>query len=477
MEGGGLPDGARFGGDLGVLTSSRMMPKRYYIETYGCQMNVADGELMAGILRREGHERVADPARADLLIVNTCAIREHAEQRVIGRVGELNRFKLERPTVQLGVAGCVAKELGKELLDRAAHVDFVVGPDSYRHLPDILARVEEGERVVHDRFSRSENYEDLEPFRLERHAAWITIMRGCDKFCSYCIVPFTRGREKCRTLGDVLDEVRRAVDDGALEVTLLGQNVNSYRDGERDFPELLEEVARVPCLARVRFTTSHPWDFTQKLVDVIAGHDNVMNHVHLPVQSGSDRILAAMRREHTAAWYRERIAMLREAVPDCALSTDVIVGFPGESEADFQATCDLMTNVRYNSAYIFIYSPRPHTPAASIGAGTVPRGIAVERLGALNDIQRAIGTAYLLEKVGTTQEVLVDGPARRGAGLLSGTTEHRETVVFPGGSAMVGKIVPVAITALSGITLHGETPWRPANERPVVRELPMLSNA
>jgi tRNA-2-methylthio-N6-dimethylallyladenosine synthase len=456
------------------------MTKRYYIETYGCQMNVADSELMAGVLGREGHERVEDPARADVLIVNTCAIREHAESRVIGRVGELNRFKLARPSVRLGVAGCVAKELGKTLLDRAAHVDFVVGPDSYRHLPGILARVEEGERVVHDRFHRSENYEDLEPLRLERHSAWITIMRGCDKFCSYCIVPFTRGREKCRRLEDVVDEVRRAVDDGAVEVTLLGQNVNSYRDGERDFSDLLAAVAEVPGLARVRFTTSHPWDFTRKLVETIAAHGNVMNHVHLPLQSGSDRILAAMRREHTAEWYRDRIAMLRERIPGCALSTDIIVAFPGETDDDFARTRDLMEEIRFHSAYLFIYSPRPHTPAAEITEGIVARDVAVDRLETLSRLQRGISAATLVEKVGTTEEVLVTGPARRGEGLLAGVTEHRETVVFPGGPELVGALVPVRFEALSGITLHGAragTPARrlPRAERSSLFELPVLA--
>jgi tRNA-2-methylthio-N6-dimethylallyladenosine synthase len=456
------------------------MAKRYYIETYGCQMNVADSELMAGVLRQGGHQRVDDPGRADVLIVNTCAIREHAERRVIGRVGELNRFKLERPEVRLGVAGCVAKELGKELLRRAAHVDFVVGPDSYRLLPEILGRVDEGERVVYDRFNRSENYEDLEPFRLERHAVWVTIMRGCDKFCSYCIVPFTRGREKCRAFGEVVTEVAHAAEQGAREVTLLGQNVNSYRDGSRDFADLLEAVARVPGLPRVRFTTSHPWDFTEKLVATISAHDNVMEHVHLPVQSGSDRILAAMRREHTAAWYRDRVAMLREAIPDCALSTDVIVGFPGETEEDFQATYDLMAEVRYNSAYLFVYSRRPHTPAASITEGIVPHRVAVERLEALQRLQRGIGTEYLLEKVGTIQEVLVMGPAKRGAGLLAGTTEHRETVVLAGEAAWIGQLLPLRITALSGITLHGEprgaaSPTAAGAQARLPRALPELS--
>ncbi|MDX1624730.1 MAG: tRNA (N6-isopentenyl adenosine(37)-C2)-methylthiotransferase MiaB [Gemmatimonadota bacterium] len=445
-------------------------PLRYYIETYGCQMNVSDTELMAGVLKGEGHERVDDPGSADVLIVNTCAIRDHAEQRVIGRVGQLNRHKLERPEVRLGVAGCVAKELGRELLDTAAHVDFVVGPDSYRHLPEILDRTGEGERVVYDRFNRSENYEDLEPYRLENFAVWVTIMRGCDKFCSYCIVPFTRGREKCRSLEGVVDEVERAVDEGAREATLLGQNVNSWTDGEHDFPDLLAAVAEVPGLRRLRFTTSHPWDFTRKLVDTIAAHDTIMNHVHLPVQSGSDRVLAAMKREHTAAWYRERIAMLRETVPDCALSTDVIVGFPGETEEDFRATRALMEEVRYNSAYIFIYSPRPHTPAAEIDEGLVPREIAVERLEALNELQRSIGASHLLEKVGTTQEVLVQGEAKKGEDMLSGWTEHRETVVFEGGPAMVGKIVPVEITGLSGITLHGEVTHQRA-----LYELPMVA--
>jgi tRNA-2-methylthio-N6-dimethylallyladenosine synthase len=419
-------------------------------------MNVADAELMGGVLKREGHVRVDDPAEAEVVIVNTCAIRDHAEQRVIGRVGQLNMHKLERPGVRLGVAGCVAKELGKELLE-LAHVDFVVGPDSYRHLSEVLDRVDEGERVVMDRFSRSENYEDLEPYRIERCAAWVTIMRGCDKFCSYCIVPFTRGREKCRTPEGILDEVRRAVEDGAREVTLLGQNVNSYRSDEWDFPDLLSAVAQIGGLRRVRFTTSHPWDFTQRLVDAIAAHPTICEHVHLPVQSGSDRILAAMRREHTSAWYRERVAMLRDAVPGCALSTDVIVGFPGETDADFQATFDLMAEVRYNFAYVFVYSSRPHTPAATIRDDVVPHAVAVERLEALNALQRGIGTAYLLEKVGTTQDVLVQGEAKRGQGLVSGWTEQRETVVLPGDRGLVGEIVPVRISGLSGITLHGET--------------------
>ncbi len=448
-------------------------PKRYYIETYGCQMNVADAELMGGVLKREGHVRVDDPAEAEVVIVNTCAIRDHAEQRVIGRVGQLNMHKLERPGVRLGVAGCVAKELGKELLE-LAHVDFVVGPDSYRHLPEVLDRVDDGERVVLDRFSRSENYEDLEPYRIERCAAWVTIMRGCDKFCSYCIVPFTRGREKCRSPEGILEEVRRAVDDGAREVTLLGQNVNSYRAGDWDFPDLLSAVAQVDGLRRIRFTTSHPWDFTQRLVDAIAAHPAICEHVHLPVQSGSDRILAAMRREHTAAWYLERVQMLREAVPECALSTDVIVGFPGETEADFQATFDLMAEVRYNFAYVFVYSPRPHTPAATIRDEVVPHALAVERLEALNALQRGIGAAYLLEKVGTVQEVLVQGPAKRGRDLVSGWTERRETVVLPGDATLVGEIVPVRVTGLSGITLHGEVERPDSRERGGLLELSVL---
>ena len=450
------------------------MALRFYIETYGCQMNVADTELMGGVLGREGHVRVEDPGEADVLIVNTCAIRDHAEQRVIGRIGQLNRHKLERDDVRLGVAGCVAKELGQELLDRASYVDFVVGPDSYRHLPEILDRVGDGERVVYDRFNRSEGYEDLEPLRLESFAAWITIMRGCDKFCSYCIVPFTRGREKCRSLEGIVAEARRAVEGGAQEVTLLGQNVNSYRDAGRDFPDLLAAVAAVEGLARIRFTTSHPWDFTERLVDAIASHDNVMNHVHLPVQSGSNRILAAMRREHTAAWYLERIDMLRRAIPDCALTTDVIVGFPGETDADFRATYELMEEVRYNSAYVFIYSPRPHTPAADLTEDLIPHGVTVERLEALNGLQRAIGASYLMAKVGSTEKVLVQGPARRGEGRLTGWTEHRETVVFSGGAAMVGKIVPVEIQALAGITLHGRPAGTVLDARPAL-EIPVLA--
>ncbi|MEJ2152387.1 MAG: tRNA (N6-isopentenyl adenosine(37)-C2)-methylthiotransferase MiaB [Gemmatimonadota bacterium] len=452
------------------------MQLNYYIETYGCQMNVADTELMGGVLKRDGHRRVPEPDQADVLIVNTCAIREHAEQRVIGRIGQLNRYKQSRPEVRLGVAGCVAKELGRELLDRASYVDFVVGPDSYRQLPEILTRVERGERVVYDRFNRSEHYEDLEPYRLEKFAAWITIMRGCDKFCSYCIVPFTRGREKCRPLESVVEEVTTSVADGAKEVTLLGQNVNSYNDQGCDFPDLLAAVAAVPDLARVRFTTSHPWDFTEKLVDTIAGHDNIMNHVHLPVQSGATRVLEAMKREYTRETYSRQIDMLRDRIPHCALSTDIIVGFPGETETDFEATHDLMARTRYNSAYIFIYSPRPHTPAIELTDDVVPRALAQERLERLNELQRSIGAAHLLEKVGTTQPVLVQRAARRGRGLLSGWTEHRETVVFPGGEEMIGEIVSVAIGGLSGFTLHGEAVGEPPPVGRDRRELNVIAS-
>jgi tRNA-2-methylthio-N6-dimethylallyladenosine synthase len=338
----------------------------------------------------------------------------------------------------------------------------------------VRERVDSGERVVFDRFNRSENYEDLEPYRIERCAAWITIMRGCDKFCSYCIVPFTRGREKCRSADGILDEVRRAVDDGAKEVTLLGQNVNSYRAGGWEFPDLLAAVASVPGLARVRFTTSHPWDFTQRLVDTIAAHPAICRHVHLPVQSGSDRVLEAMRREHTVAWYRERVAMLREAIPDCALSTDVIVGFPGGTEDDFQATLRLMSDVRYNSAYVFIYSARPHTPAAASIEDHVPHDVAVDRLERLNELQRGVGTRYLLEKVGTVQDVLVQGEARRGGGRMSGWTEQRETVVLDGGPELAGRIVPVRVTGLSGITLHGEVVGHATNAVP---ELSILATS
>ena len=264
------------------------------------------------------------------------------------------------------------------------------------------------------------------------------------------------------------------MDDGAREVTLLGQNVNSYRAGDWDFPDLLSAVAQVDGLRRIHFTTSHPWDFTQRLVDAIAAHPAICEHVHLPVQSGSDRILAAMRREHTAAWYLERVQMLREAVPECALSTDVIVGFPGETEADFQATFDLMAEVRYNFAYVFVYSPRPHTPAATIRDEVVPHALAVERLEALNALQRGIGAAYLLEKVGTVQEVLVQGPAKRGRDLVSGWTERRETVVLPGDATLVGEIVPVRVTGLSGITLHGEVERPDSRERGGLLELSVL---
>ncbi len=336
--------------------------KRVFLETYGCQMNVADSELMAGVLERAGMTLAERPEDADAVVLNTCAIREHAEQRVLGRLGEFARLKQKNPSLVVGVAGCMAQHLRARLLDHARVLDLVVGPDGYRELPALLRRAA-GEPVASVRLDRDETYGDLEPKREPGVRAWITVQRGCDKFCTYCVVPYTRGRERSLPLEDLVREVRRAVADGFVEVVFLGQTVNSWNDGRHDFADLLRATNEVEGLLRIRYTSPHPSDMSDRVIAAMAECDKVSPQVHLPLQSASDPVLERMRRTYTIDQYRALVAKLRAAIRDVALTTDLIVGFPGESDDDFRRTEDFMSEVRWDSAFLFKYSARPDTRA------------------------------------------------------------------------------------------------------------------
>jgi len=424
---------------------------RFFIETYGCQMNVADGELMAGLLRREGYEPAASPDEAHVILVNTCAVRDHAEQRVIGRVGELKRHK--RPGGVLGVVGCMGQRLGERLLERAPHVDFVVGPDGYRQLPLLIARAHEGERRAATAFDAAEHYEDVLPERHTAASAWITVQRGCDYRCTFCIVPMTRGPERSRTLADVVREAEQVAARGVTEVTLLGQTVNSYHDGTHDFADLLRAVGAVAGIRRMRFTSPHPNDFSGRVIAAIAEVEAVCEHVHLPAQSGSSGVLKRMLRRYTREEYLDVVARLRAAVPGLALTTDLIVGFPGETDADFAETVSLVEEVGFDDAFTFRFSPREGTAATRL-PDAVPDALAVERLDVLIEMVRRIARARNAALVGTTAEVLVEHEAKRG-GLLQARTRQHRTVLVEGPASWIGSYRTVRLVGTTGATFTG----------------------
>jgi tRNA-2-methylthio-N6-dimethylallyladenosine synthase len=427
------------------------MPKRVYIETYGCQMNVADTELMFGLLGREGYLRTEQPADADVLLVNTCAVRDNAEQRVIGRVGELQRYK--RAGGVLGVVGCMAQRLGPALLERAPRVDLVVGPDAYRNLGQLIGIAESGQRITDTEFRSWEHYEDVPPVREKGPTAFITVQRGCDYRCTFCIVPQTRGPERSRRLAAVVAEVQRMAEQGCSEVTLLGQTVNSYHDGEHDFADLLRAVGRVDGIRRVRFTSPYPTDFTPRVVEAMAITDAVCEHVHLPVQSGSNAVLKRMLRRYTRERYLEVVAGLRAAIPGITFSTDIIVGFPGESEAQFQETLSLVTDADFDDAYTFKYSVRDGTPAVRLRDHVGDR-VASERLSRLIEFVRRNARRKSLARVGEAHEVLVERRAKRGELMLARTrTNHLVLVDLPAES--VGEYHRVRLTGTTGSTFTG----------------------
>jgi tRNA-2-methylthio-N6-dimethylallyladenosine synthase len=422
-----------------------------YIETYGCQMNVADTELMRGQLARSGYTAASDPAAADVILLNTCAIREHAEERIFGRLGALAQHKLRRPHVQIGLAGCMAQHFRDRLLDRTPHLDFVVGPDAYRRLPALLS----GDPFVDVRLDRDETYADVAPERGGGVRAWITVMRGCDKFCTFCIVPYVRGRERSVPAQAVLAQVRDVAGQGYREVVFLGQTVNAYRDGDTDFGALLAAANAVEGIARLRFTSPHPSDMGESAIRAMAECEKVAPQLHLPLQSGSTAVLERMERGYSVDEYLCLVERLRAAVPGLALSTDVIVGFPGESEADFAATLEVMRAVRFDSAFMFKYSRRDHTKAGKWDE-TVSENEKADRLQAVIALQEAIAAEINRSLIGADVEVLVDGPARRRAGWLAGKTPQFKTVVFRADGSAPGDLVRVRVAHSTAHTLIGK---------------------
>ena len=463
--------------------------RRAYVETYGCQMNISDGELMEGILAADGYEIVGAPEDADVVLVNTCAIREHAEQRVLGRVGQLGHLKRRRPDLVLGVTGCMAQRMGGKLLEGSSPVDLVMGPDGYRALPDALEKLghpaprpgvaptphrdpatapaqtgtdtRPRQLAVLD-LNLGENYQGLEQRRKEGASAWVPVQRGCDHRCTFCIVPYVRGPEKNRSALEVLDEVRGLAGAGVSDVTLLGQTVNSYAWDDWSFPRLLREVARVDGIRRVWFTSPHPNDVTAELVEVMATEPAVCEMLHLPVQSGSDRTLKRMLRRYTAERFLEKVELVRSAIPHVALSTDVIVAFPGETEEEFEETLDLMRHVRFDDAFTYKYSPRDGTPATRLPEGDfIPADEAQARLQRLIDVARGIQAEINRSQVGQVVEVLVEKEARS-PGHVLGRTRHNKVVAFPGVTELAGSSRTVVLERTTGATFVGSEVPEPA---------------
>ena len=437
--------------------------KRLYVETYGCQMNVGDSEILVSIMQDEGYRYTEDIAQADVILVNTCSIRDNAEQRIWGRLREFHRYKRARKGLVVGIVGCMAERPREELFERETVVDVVAGPDSYRELPRLVAAAAAGGHGVNVQLSQEETYGDIRPVRLDRNgvSAFISIMRGCNNFCSYCVVPYTRGRERSRDPQTILREAQELFSAGYREVTLLGQNVNSYRWKEGtaeavDFPALVERVAGISPLLRVRFATSHPKDLSDRLIEVMASYPNICRAVHLPAQSGSDRMLAAMNRKYTRAWYLERVAAIRRRMPDCAVTTDLIAGFCGETAEDHAQTLSLMREVGYDSAYMFKYSQRPGTLASRTMTDDVSEEVKTARLNEIIALQNELSTASNERDMGNVFEVLVEGLSRRSSEQLCGRTSQNKMVVFDRtGETAPGDYVRVRITGCTSATLFG----------------------
>jgi len=436
--------------------------KYLFIETYGCQMNVADSEIVRAIMEQEAYTSVDDIERADVIFINTCAIRENAEQRIRKRLHAIEYLKKNKPNLKVGILGCMAERLKHKLLEEEHSVDLVVGPDAYRSLPSLLQAVESGRRMVNVLLSEEETYADIAPVRLGSNtvSAFISIMRGCENFCTYCVVPFTRGKERSRNPETIVNEARDLFGKGYKEVTLLGQNVNSYRweqDGETfDFPKLLAKVAAVSPLLRVRFATSHPKDISDKLIQTIAQTPNICNYIHLPFQSGSNRMLVKMNRKYTREWYLERIASIKKHIPDGGLSTDIIAGFCGETEEDHKETLTLMQEVGFDYAFMFKYSERPNTIAQKKWDDDVPEEVKTKRLKEIIDLQQNLSLEANKRYIGKTVEVLVESFSKRSVLDLAGRNSQNKTVVFPKKNYRIGDYVQVKISSCTAATLIGE---------------------
>lgn len=438
------------------------MSKKIYIETYGCQMNVGDSEVIFSILGKEGYERTESMDDADVILANTCSVRDNAEQRIWGRIEVFHKQKEKRSGVVVGIVGCMAERLKDKLLD-THKVDLVAGPDSYRTLPTLLRDIAPDKPQINVMLSHEETYADIVPVRTDRNgvSAFISIMRGCNNVCSYCVVPYTRGAERSRDPQTIVDEARDVFCKGYKEVTLLGQNVDSYNwkpaEGEGcDFPKLLEMVARISPELRVRFATNHPKDISDELIETMARYDNICNHIHLPVQSGSDRLLEKMRRRYTAEWYLERVAMIREVLPGCGITTDVIAGFCSETEEDHQQTLELFRKVGFDYAYMFYYSERPGTLAARHYPDDVPLDVKTRRLNEIIALQSELSLKSNQNDIGKTFRVLVEGPSKKNPEELCGRSGSNKMCVFPGKGHKAGDYVDVKVLSCTSATLIGK---------------------
>ncbi|MDR3118406.1 MAG: tRNA (N6-isopentenyl adenosine(37)-C2)-methylthiotransferase MiaB [Mediterranea sp.] len=435
--------------------------RKLYIETYGCQMNVADSEVIASIMQMAGYSPAGKPEEADAVFLNTCSIRDNAEQKIINRLEFFHAMRKKRKGLIVGVLGCMAERVKNDLIEHH-HVDLVAGPDAYLALPELIAAVEAGEKAINIELSATETYRDVIPSRIcgNHISGFVSITRGCNNFCTYCIVPYTRGRERSRDAGSILTEVKDLVSKGYKEVTLLGQNVNSYRFGtDREaitFSKLLRLVAEAAPEARIRFSTSHPKDMSDETMEVIAQVPNVCKHIHLPVQSGSSDILKKMNRKYTREWYLERVEAIRRIIPDCGLSTDVFSGFHSETDEDHKQTLSLMETCRFDAAFMFKYSERPGTYASKHLKDNIPEEVKVARLNEIIALQNRLSAESNKHCIGKIYEVLVEGTSKRSRDQLVGRTEQNRVVVFDRGNHRVGDRVNVKITAASSATLKGE---------------------
>ncbi len=438
------------------------MAKTFYIETYGCQMNVADSEVVAAILKARGFEHVKDKNEADIILVNTCSVRENAEQRVRGRVQGFSEIRKRNPHLLVGIMGCMAERLGARLFEQEKNVDIVVGPDAYQDLPLLIEQAERGEKAINIELSTTETYKDICPSRIDETAisGFVSIMRGCNNFCTYCIVPYTRGRERSRSPHSIVAEVLDLQRRGYKEVTLLGQNVNSYlfKDDstEMRFPALLELVTHTVPGMRIRFATSHPKDMSDETLETIARHPNLCKAIHLPVQSGSNSVLKDMNRKYTREWYLDRIAAIRRIIPDCGISTDVFVGFHNESEEDYRQTLELMREVGFDLAYMFKYSERPGTKASQSLPDNVDEATKGRRLQELIELQTGWSLESNRRDIGKTFEVLVEGVSKKSADEMFGRTSQNKVAVFPAQGIAIGSFVQVRIKDCTSATLIGE---------------------
>ena len=431
--------------------------RKLFIETYGCQMNAGDSEIVVSIMQEEGYRYTENIDEADIVLINTCSIRDNAEQRIWGRLSAMRQLKKRKPSLIVGIIGCMAERLKEQLIEKGTGVDIVAGPDTYRTLPQLVRTAEGGNKGINVELSKEETYAEIAPVRLDRNgvSAFIAIMRGCNNYCAYCVVPYTRGIERSRDPQTIVAEARTLFENGYREVTLLGQNVNSYSYGEVGFPELMAMVAQISPLLRVRFATSHPKDISDRLLEVMAGYDNICKAIHLPAQSGSNEMLKKMNRKYTREWYLERIAAIKRYMPDCAITTDLIAGFCGETLEDHSATLSLMREVGYASAFMFKYSERPGTFSARHFEDDIADDEKTRRLNEIIALQNQLSVESNEAEVGKVRQVLVEGLSKRSDEQLCGRTSQNKMVVFDRGNHKAGDYVMVKITGCSSATLFG----------------------